>query len=247
MSGYRTFSDDYYVNMHLATEMDLPQQRESVLHFFEQVQRRYPTMKNFYTRERNEFVLEEDKEPGNYRWASVEPRRVSSGFVNPEDLDDAMLQHRTILDTIPYALSISPLDCESLSVMFGFDFTYRGNQNTLLSEALGMMPAFEKTLDFPSASLMSYEPSIQFSLDDQCLTQCRISFETRTSAYQIKTNDFPEDQLSVYITLRRFDSLTVNQSFVEEFDRLSALCRDIIEEYLIENVLRPLQQTISMK
>jgi hypothetical protein len=33
---------------------------------------------------------------------------------------------------------------------------------------------------------------------------------------------------------------------VEEFDRLAGLCRDMVDSYLIENVLRPLQQAISL-
>ena len=48
MSGYGAFSDDFYLNMNLSTEMDLPQNREGVLHYFEQVRRRYPKMQNFY-------------------------------------------------------------------------------------------------------------------------------------------------------------------------------------------------------
>ena len=36
-----------------------------------------------------EFVLEEDKEQGKYRWATVEPRRVCSGYVNPETPQEA--------------------------------------------------------------------------------------------------------------------------------------------------------------
>ncbi|QDV67961.1 hypothetical protein Poly24_16670 [Rosistilla carotiformis] len=246
MSGYDAFSDDYYMNMHLSTELDMPRERESVMHFFEQIQRRYQSMQNFYAREKNEFVLEEEKDAGQYNWASVEPRRVSCGSVNPKKLDDVVAQHRSILEIAPYALSISPLECESLSVMFGFDFTFRGNQNELLAEALGVLPAFEKALEVPGAALLSHEPSIQFSLDDQCRTQCRIGFETRTTAYQIRTNDFSEDQLSVYLTVRRFDSLSVGESFVEEYDRLAAKGRSLVEDYLIENVLRPLQQTIAL-
>ena len=64
MSRYSSLSDDYYVNMNLNTEMDLPQSRETVLHFFEQVQKHYPSMRNFYSRDRGEFVLEEDKDRG---------------------------------------------------------------------------------------------------------------------------------------------------------------------------------------
>ncbi|MEZ6091613.1 MAG: hypothetical protein R3C05_27080 [Pirellulaceae bacterium] len=246
MSGYDAFSDDYYVNMHLSTELDMPRERQSVMHFFEQIQRRYRTMQNFYSREKHEFVLEEDKESGQYAWASVEPRRISCGNVNPTNLDEAVEQQRTILDMTPYALSISPLECETLSVMFGFDFTYRGNQNELLAEALGVLPAFEKALEVPGISMLSHEPSLQFAIDDECRTQCRIGFETRTTAYQIRTGDFSEDQLSVYLTVRRFDSLRFDQSFADEYSRLAQLGRNLVEDYLIQNVLRPLQQTIAL-
>ena len=64
MSEYGSFSDDYYVNMNLSTEMELPQNREAVLHYFEQVRRRYPKMLNFYSRDKGEYVLEEEKDAG---------------------------------------------------------------------------------------------------------------------------------------------------------------------------------------
>jgi hypothetical protein len=38
MSQYESLSDDFYLNMNLNTEMDLPQTRETVLHYFEQIQ-----------------------------------------------------------------------------------------------------------------------------------------------------------------------------------------------------------------
>ena len=61
MSSYSTFSDDFYVNLNLNTEMDLPSTRETVLHCFEPLQKQYPAMRKFYCRERGEFVLEEDE------------------------------------------------------------------------------------------------------------------------------------------------------------------------------------------
>ena len=115
---YGTCSDDFYVNLNLNTEMELSQSRESVLHFFELIQKKYPTMGNFYCRERGECVLEEDKSRGHYRWATVENRRVCSGYVNPGSLDDVMKQHELILETAPFALSVSPLDCESINLMY---------------------------------------------------------------------------------------------------------------------------------
>ena len=245
-SPYHAFCDDYYVNMNLNTEMELPQSRETVLHFFERIKKSYPQMRNFYGRERGEFVLEQDKDQGHYRWASIETRRVSSGYVNPANVEDAYKQHALVLDIVPYALSISPLDCESLNVMYGFDYTYRGNHNQLLIDALGVAPAFEKMLDIPGATVLANEPSIQFALDEECRTQCRLSIETRTTAMHVRTKEFPEEQISVYFTARRYGSLD-GETYVSAMEKLADICRDVVDHYVVENVLRPLQQAIAIR
>src|SRR5690349_19219052 len=142
MDAYGSLCDDFYVNMNLSTEMELPHGRETVLHYFERIQKKYPTMRNFYCRgEKQDFVLEEDKDKGSYRWATIEHRRVCSGYVNPTSVDAALEQHRLALDLAPFMLSVSPLDCEALDVLFGFDFTYRGNHNQLVAEALNLSPS----------------------------------------------------------------------------------------------------------
>ncbi|MEM8735744.1 MAG: hypothetical protein AAGG44_16035, partial [Planctomycetota bacterium] len=178
MHKYGTVCDEFYANMYLNTEMDLPQNRETVLHFFEQIQKRFPRMTNFYTRERGEFCLEEEKEAGQYRWVSAEQRRLCSGSVNPPSLEDAVTQHQTVLKLVPFELSISHLDCESLSLTYGFDYNYRGNHNELLAEAIGVPTALDKLGDVSGGPLLSYEPVIHFALEDSCRTQCRIAFET---------------------------------------------------------------------
>jgi hypothetical protein len=247
MNRYSSLSDDHYVNMHLNTEMDLPQSRETVLHFFEQIQKQYPGMRNFYCRERGEFVLEEDKDLGNYRWASVETRRVCSGSVNPVSVEDALRQHQRVLELAPFALSVSSIDCESLNVMFGFDYTYRGNHNALLVEALGLPPAFERIAEFPGSKVICHEPSLQLALDSDCRTQCRLGFETRTSAYHVRTGEYPEEQISVYLTARRYGSLDSGESYVTVLLRLTEICRDLVDNYVVDQVLLPLQQAISIK
>jgi hypothetical protein len=247
MSRYSSFSDDHYVNMNLNTEMDLPQSRETVLHFFEQIQKQYPSMRNFYGRDRGEFVLEEDKDQGSYRWATTESRRVCSGFVNPGSVEEALEQHKLVLELAPFSLSISPLDCESLNIMFGFDFTYRGNHNQLLVEALGVPPAFERLTQTAGATVICNEPSIQLALDSDCRIQCRLSVETRTSAYHVRTAEYPEEQLSVYLTARRYGSLEPGETYVAVMRRLGEMCCELVDNYVIDSVLRPLQQTIAIR
>jgi hypothetical protein len=247
MHRYSSLSDDFYVNMNLSTEMDLPSNRESVLHFFESLQKNYPTMRNFYAREKGDFILEEDKEQGHYRWTTIEARRLCSGQVNPRNVDEALEQHRLVLELAPYMLSLSPIDCEAIDLLFGFDFTYRGNHNQLVAEALGLNPALERLLDVPGCSIVNYEPTITLSLDDDCRMQCRLSLETRTNAYQIRTGEFPEDQLSVYVTARRYGGLSADQTYVQVLDKMSGVCQEMVDNYVADSILRPLARAISAK
>ena len=208
MNRYSSLCDDFYVNLNLSTEMELPNNRETILHYFERIQKNYPTMRNFYCRDKGDFVLEEDKDGGQYRWCTVESRRLCSGHVNPPSVEDVLTQHKLVLDLAPYMLSVSPLDCEALDLLFGFDFSYRGNQNQLVAEALGLSPSLERFADIPGTTTINHEPSITLALDEDCRVQCRLSVETRTNAYQVRTGDYPEEQLSVYLTARQYGSLS---------------------------------------
>ena len=78
MNRYSCNADDFYVNVNLNTEMELPNNRDTVLHFFEQMKKGFPELRNFYTRENGDLVLEGDKEQESYRWLAIEPRRLCS-------------------------------------------------------------------------------------------------------------------------------------------------------------------------
>ena len=247
MTLYGSLADDMYMNVNLATEMELPGHRETVLHFFECVRKKFPTMRKFHARDKRDYVLEEDKEQGRYRWVAVEPRRFCSGHVNPASIDNALDQHRFLLDLAPALLSMSPLDCEAIDVLFGFDFAFRGNHNALLAEALGPGPALESVGDVPGSKLINYEPSLTIAVDEECRTQVRVSTETRTNAFQVRTGEFAEEQLSVYVTARQYGSLEGRETYVSTVDRLAQLAQDVIESCVVEQVLRPLARTISLK
>lgn len=246
MNRYASLSDDHYLNVNVNTEMELSSSRESVLHFAEQMQKRYPEMRNFYARDKNDFILEGDKDSGSYRWCSIEPRRVSSGHVNPENIADALEQHRKALELAPYELSVSPLDCEALDLLVGFDFSCRANHNQVVAEALGVPPAMEKLGSMPGTACISYEPTLTVALDEECRMQCRLSIETRTTPYHIRTGEFQEDQLSVYLTARRYGSLDPGVTFVDALDDLSRVCFDVLDTYVVESVLEPLARTIAL-
>lgn len=247
MTDFASFADDFYVNVNLMTEMELPGQRDTILHFFECLQKHYPTMRKFYCRDKRDFVLEEDKDNGRYRWTAVETRRLSSGEVNPASPEEAMKQHKLVLDLAPALLSVSPLDCEALDLLFGFDFAYRGNHNALLAEALGVGPSLEQMGEIPGARVINFEPSVTLAVDEDCRTQVRVSTESRTNAFQVRTGDYGEDQLSVYVTARQYGSLDPTVGYVEAVERLFGLAMEVIDNCVVDQILRPLARTIALK
>ncbi len=245
MFKYSALAHDFYINMNLNTEMKLPNSRDTVLEFFERVQKTYPSMRNFYTRDNGDFVLEEDKDRGHQRWLSLEPRRVCSGYVNPSEADLAMAQHDLVLQLVPYMLTVSPLDCEALDFMMGFDFSYRGNHDQLIAETLGTSSCLDGMMDIPGAKVLNFEPSMTISLDEGCRLQARLLIETRTNAYQVRRGDFPEEQISVYFTVRQYGSLEPNQSYEQTLQELREHSDTLMDEYVVDQVLRPLSQAIS--
>ncbi len=247
MSRFFTEADDFYVNLNLNTEMELPTARDTVLHYFEQMKKAFPDLSNFYTRDTGDLVLEGDKEQGSYRWLAIEPRRLCSGMVNPDSLEDAYRQHEMVLDIAPHLLTISVLDCEALDVMYGFDFNYTGNHDEVVAEALGVSPAMEGLLDLGGSQVINFEPTITLALDHSCRLQCRLSIETRTNAYQVRTGDFPDEQISVYFTVRQYWGTGSERSFVDSFRRQREIGEEVVITKIIPRIVRPLAQTIASK
>lgn len=247
MNRYTNEADDFYINMNLNTELELPTSRETVLHFFEQMRKAFPELRNFYTREAGDLVLEGDKEAGQYRWLAIEPRRLCSGHVDPDAPEDAYTQHEMVLELAPHLLTISLLDCEALDVMYGFDFTYNGNHDELVAEALGVGSGMDGLVDLPGSRVINFEPTITTAMDDSCRLQCRFSIETRTNAYQIRTGEFSEEQLSVYFTVRQYWGNGPERSFVDSFRRQCKLGEEIVEEKIIPRVVRPLAAAIASR
>lgn len=240
-------ADDFYVNVNLNTELELPTSRDTVLHFFEQMKKAFPDLRNFYSRDAGDLVLEGDKEQGHYRWVAIEPKKLGSGAVNPDSLEEAYRQHEIVLDLAPHLLTISTLDCEALDVMYGFDFTFEGNHDEVVAEALGVCPALEGLIDVPGARVLNFEPSITMSLDESCRLQSRLTIETRTNAYQIRTGEYPEDQISLYFTIRQYWGSGPDRSFVESFRRQREIGEELVHERVIPRIVRPLAHAIASR
>jgi hypothetical protein len=102
-------------------------------------------------------------------------------------------------------------------------------------------------VNVPGIKVLNYEPSITISLDESCRRQARLMVETRTNAYQVRRGEFSEDQISVYFTVRQYGGLEGVESFEQSLFKLRDQCDELMHGYVIDHVLRPLQQAISTK
>ncbi len=175
MNPYSSQCDDFGVYVYLNSKMELPSGRETVLHFFDSMQKTFPQMTDFDCRESGEYVLEENREQGSYRWVTLESRRICTGYVNPPNLEAADAQHERVLELVPYHLDFSSIDCEAMDVLFAFDFTFTGNHDEVVVEALGLNSSLENLVQMPGNRVINYEPSLMVSLDEDCRLQCRLS------------------------------------------------------------------------
>ena len=133
---FGAFCEDFYVNMRLGSQLQLPQNRETILHFLERVQKQFPAMSRFRKNDNGELNLEEDRSSESYRWVTVEQKRISAGHVNPAAVEDSFNLHTMLLEHAPHLLRISPVEIDYLDVLFGFDLGFTGNHDEIIADSL---------------------------------------------------------------------------------------------------------------
>jgi hypothetical protein len=241
-NSFGSLCDDFYVDMYVNTELDLPTERDTILTFFDRIQRQFPTMGRFSRRENGEYSLEEDPVSGQYRWVSLEVDRVGSGIVNPATLEEVYHQNKLILELMPYMLGVTPLDIDSVDLAFAMDFDCSGSHDEVIAEALFGSSAFAWLQDWPHTRPIVYSPSMVVSLSEDDHTQARVSIESKTSLYEPGEKEPNRDEA---ITL----SLTVRQYPMpnERFDPVAAIERQcqIVEELMSERILRYFVQPLA--
>jgi hypothetical protein len=63
----------------------------------------------------------------------------------------------------------------------------------------------------------------------------------------VRTGEFSEEQLSVYVTARQYGSLDPHTTYVDAINRLAQIAQDVVDSCVVEQILKPLARTISLK
>jgi hypothetical protein len=244
---YSAFCDDFYINMRLGSQLTLPHNRETLLHFFERVQKGFPGLTRFRKNDANEFNLEEDRNGPGYRWLSLEPRRLTSGHVNPESIEEALRLHGLILDMAPHHLGLSPIEIDYLDVLFGFDLTFGGNHDEIISESLFPESPLACLTEEKGAKAVDFQPTVTVALSEDCRLQARIDVVTRTNSYQVRTGDYSDDVISVYLIVRRYWGDRPKEPMDNLFRQMTERAEQLCENHILPRVLRPISSAIASR
>jgi hypothetical protein len=248
MHPYASWCDEWGVTLYLHSKLDMPTQRETILHFFETIQKAQPSLIEFEKRAEEDYFLQEDRDSGSYRWVSLDRRRLCCGFVNPPSLEAADEHLTRILELAPFHLDLSGLQTESLDVMYHFDLIYQGNHDQLVLEALGSGTPLEAMSHMPGVSVMHYQPVLQFALDETFQLQARLNIETRLNAYSLRNSQPPPDApISVYLTVRQFWHKQPYASYLDSYYKQRRVLEELMHAAVLPQVLRPLAQAINLQ
>jgi len=244
---YAAFCEDFYINMRLGSQLALPHSRETLLHFFERIQKAYPGMTRFRKSEAGEYNLEEDRASQAYRWISMEQKRLSSGHVNPESIADALKLHGLLLDMAPHHLGISPIEVDYLDVLFGFDLAFGGNHDEIIAESLFPESPLTCLTEETGARAVDFQPTVTVALSDDCRLQARIDIVTRTNSYQVRTGDYADDVISVYLILRRYWGDRPKEPMEQLFTKMAMRADALAQGYIVPRILRPISSAIASR
>jgi hypothetical protein len=247
-NSYGSLCDDFYVDMYVNTELDLPTERDTILTFFDRIQRQFPTMGRFARRENGEYCLEEDPVSGQSRWVSLEVDRVGSGAVNPSSFEEIYHQDKLVLELIPYMLGVSPLDVDSQDLTFAMDFDCAGNHDEIISEALFANSAFGSLLDWPHVKPIVFSPAIVITLSSDEYTQSRVSVESKTSVYEPGEKEQTRDEaITLSLTVRQYPKPNERFDPVVALERQCLLVEELMAERILRNFVQPLTEVIAQR
>lgn len=235
----RALVSDMYVNQKLSVKLDLPKNRETILDLFERVRREHPMMEHF-KRYKEELALESAAGSFPHRWLAVKNNTVRAGEVNGETLKAAYDFHRRMLEIVPFYLSVSPLDIDSLELLYGFDLAASGNHDAIVYEALFMGTSFGQILDVPGTTPSDCQPVFGLAL----APAVQAIFEVKTRSGIKSDSDGSSEPISVYLTLRRRGPVKELRDVVDHLSDLIKHGEELIRTRVIPHVLQPIRQAI---
>ncbi len=243
-TSFGALCTDFYVNMKLSLKMDLPSDRETILHLFDRIRKSIPSMDRM-RRYDGELALESSRRDSEYRWLALRQTSLRMGHVNPPSMEAAMKTHQLMLEVAPYHLTISPLDVDFVELLFGFDLECSSDQDDVVYQALYVDSPLAQLLKVPGANIMDVQPMFGLSLSDSGDLQAYFEVKTRTKSRRGHSRRYRGEPLSIYLTLRKYGPVDKIEDLTDIFGQLAQRGESMAADYLVPNLLAPIARQIT--
>lgn len=248
-AAFGSLADEYFVNTRLFLKLDMSLERETVLHFFDQLRKAFPTMRKFHRRDDGSLVLEENAERGSTRrWVRLDSGCLRFGYIAPPNPRELRRLGEVVLDQAPYDLTFSEIDFDHLDVVYGFDLEYRGNHDRLLAETFWADHPLGAFLEDEDARhVIDAQPYLGIALTDDCDLQAYVEIKSRTNTYEVRTNEYESQPLGVFLTVRRYWGLGESKPLVDIYRHMFDVADRLTTDYVVPMMVNPLAQAIASR
>ncbi len=248
-NGLGAVCDDFYVSCRLYLRLDMSLERETVLHFFDQVRKQYPRLKKMRRHDKKSIVLEEDvDERGSRRWIRLDANSLRFGHFAPTDLDEVREFCDFILTQAPYHLTFSDIDYDHMEVVYGFDMEYRGNHDQLVAETMmGDQPASGFLFGDQVSHVIDTQPYYGVCLSPECDLQAYVEVKSRTTTFEVRSANYENEPITVYLTIRKYWSDGKTNDLSLELNSLFDTIDELATDRIVPSVVNPLAAAISSR
>jgi len=243
-TSYGALCTDFYINHKVSLKMDLPGERETILHLFDQIKRICPSMDRF-RRFDSEVLLESSRKDPSYQWASLRRSSIRAGYVNPDAMTDATRFHTRLLELVPYHLTISPLDVDHAELTFGFDLECKGNHDDVVFEALLGETPLADLLKIEGAKPMDVQPFIGAKLASDEDVQVFFEVRTRRRSRRGGSSRYRDEPISIFLMVRRFNPISTIDQWPQVFGQMVEQAEQITTDHVVPSLLTPIARQIT--
>ena len=243
-TSFGALCTDFFINQKLALKMDLPSERETVLHFFDRMRKSLPAM-NRFKRYDGELALESARKEASYHWLALRRNSIRTGHVNPDSMQDALDYHRFVLELAPYHLTISPLDVDYLELLYGFDLECKQNHDAVIFDALFADTPLAGLMPEEPRRVLDVQPVFGMSLSDSGDTQAYFEIKTRPKSRRGSSRRYAGEPISLFLTVRKYGPIEDLKNLGSLITELNEQCEELATEKLIPDLLTPISRVIT--
>lgn len=243
-TSFGALCTDFYVNQKLALKMDLPGERDTILHYFDRMRKAVPSL-NKFRRFDGELALESARHDPEYRWLALRRTSLRAGHVNPDTMEQAQKFHHEILEASPHYLSISPLDVDYQEILFGFDLECQDNHDEVIFEALFADTPLAQAVKVPGARYLDVQPVFGMALTPGGDVQAYFEIKTQAKTRRGTPRQGETEPISLFLSLRRFGPVDRIEDLPVRFDQLIEHAETLATERLVPHLLTPIAKHIT--